>query len=67
VAPDGSTSFTIQFTPTIPPVIKSATVSILNNDADENPYDFEITGTATPGGQEGVWDTSKWDGAVWGA
>jgi len=36
VAPRGTTTFTIRFAPASTE-IKSATVSILNNDADENP------------------------------
>jgi len=47
VAPSGTTSFTIRFEPTSTGS-KSATLSIANNDSDENPYDFDITGTATP-------------------
>jgi hypothetical protein len=46
VAPGGSTSFTVRFTPTSPGV-KTATISIANNDADKNPYTFTITGTGT--------------------
>jgi hypothetical protein len=45
----GNTNFTVTFTPTTPGV-KSATISIANNDTDENPYTFTLTGTgvATP-------------------
>ena len=38
-----STTFTIRFTPSFPGV-RNATVSISNNDGDEDPYDFAITG-----------------------
>ncbi len=45
VAADGGTStFTIQFDPSVA-VIRNATVSIANDDADENPYSFSISGT----------------------
>ncbi len=46
VAPSGTTSFTISFTPTSVGA-KTATVSIPNNDTDENPYTFTVTGTGT--------------------
>ena len=46
VIPSGSTSFTIRFTPSSAGV-KSATVTIVNNDSDENPYTFTITGTGS--------------------
>lgn len=39
-----STLFSIAFTPTSPG-LRTATVRILNNDADENPYTFVINGT----------------------
>jgi hypothetical protein len=45
VAAAGNTNFTVTFTPTTPGV-KTATVSIANNDTDENPYTFTLTGTA---------------------
>ncbi len=40
----GTTTFTIQFAPSAAG-LRTATVSIANNDADENPYDFAIQGT----------------------
>jgi hypothetical protein len=46
VAPSGSTTFTIKFTPTSAGV-KNATVSIGNNDPNENPYTFAIKGNGT--------------------
>lgn len=46
VAAGGETSFTVQFSPTVTES-KSATLSISNNDADENPYNFEISGWGT--------------------
>ncbi len=45
VAADGGTStFTIQFDPSVA-AIRNATVSIANDDTDENPYLFSISGT----------------------
>jgi CSLREA domain-containing protein len=43
VAASGSTKFTVIFTPTAA-VTRTATISIANNDADENPYTFSIQG-----------------------
>ena len=39
----GSTTFTVRFNPTAPG-IRTATISIANNDSDENPYTFAIKG-----------------------
>ncbi len=44
IIPNGSTTFTIAFTP-VSAGTKTATVSIANDDPDENPYNFDITGT----------------------
>jgi len=44
VAASGSTTFVIRLTPTSEGV-KTATISIANNDSDENPYVLTITGT----------------------
>lgn len=44
IASGSSTSFTITFNPTAGGT-RSASVSIVNSDADENPYDFNIQGT----------------------
>ncbi|MFY0673195.1 MAG: choice-of-anchor D domain-containing protein [Bacteroidia bacterium] len=41
-----STTFTVVFDPSSPGT-KNATLSIANNDADENPYNFNITGFGT--------------------
>lgn len=46
VAASGTTTFTISFDPSASGV-RSATVSIANDDSDENPYDFSIQGTGT--------------------
>jgi flagellar hook assembly protein FlgD len=42
----GMTTFTVQFNPSATG-LRSATISIANDDADENPYDFAIQGTGT--------------------
>jgi len=42
----GTTTYTVRFTPTSAGV-KTAQVSIGNNDSDENPYNFAIQGTGT--------------------
>ncbi|RZJ35982.1 MAG: choice-of-anchor D domain-containing protein [Flavobacterium sp.] len=39
----GTTTFTIRFSPTSSG-LKTATVNLVNNDANENPYDFSISG-----------------------
>ncbi|PKQ46519.1 choice-of-anchor D domain-containing protein [Confluentibacter flavum] len=44
IASAGSTTFSIQFNPASAGV-KTATLSIANNDSNENPYNFNITGT----------------------
>lgn len=46
VSASGSASFTVRFAPTSIGA-KSATISIADNDSDENPYNFTVTGTAT--------------------
>ncbi|MDY6837396.1 MAG: choice-of-anchor D domain-containing protein [Thermodesulfobacteriota bacterium] len=42
----GTTTFTITFDPSAPG-LRTATVSIANDDGDENPYNFSIQGTGT--------------------
>lgn len=44
VAPGGSTTFTIRFAPSSDGP-KNATLSLVNNDGDENPYNFTLQGT----------------------
>ncbi len=46
IAPSGNTSFTITFNPS-GLGLRTATVSIANNDSNENPYTFDIQGTGT--------------------
>jgi len=43
--PTGSTTFAVTFTP-VGAGLKSAALHIASNDADENPYDIELTGTS---------------------
>jgi len=42
-----TTTFTVRFSPASTGA-KTATISIANNDSDENPYNLTITGTGTP-------------------
>jgi Tol biopolymer transport system component len=44
---NGTTTFTVEFTPTAVG-LRTATLSIANDDADENPYDFSVQGTFNP-------------------
>jgi hypothetical protein len=46
VAQGTSTTFTVTFDPSAAGA-RTATISIVNNDSDENPYDFALTGTGT--------------------
>ncbi len=46
VAPGGSLTFNVFFTPKAPGV-RSTVVHLASNDADENPYDIRLSGTAT--------------------
>ena len=46
IAASGSTTFTVSFDPSASG-IRSTTVNLVNNDADENPYTFAIQGTGT--------------------
>jgi hypothetical protein len=46
VAAAGTTTFQVTFNPSATG-LRSATLSIANNDADENPYNFSIQGTGT--------------------
>jgi len=46
VAPGDSLSFTVTFAPDTVGTL-SAVISVENNDADENPYDFTVQGTGT--------------------
>ncbi len=46
VAPNGSTTFTVRFAPTVAATIKTAALHMANNDADENPFDINLSGRA---------------------
>ena len=54
IAPNSSTTFQITFDPSSTGT-RTATISIANNDADENPYTFSIQGKGT-GASEAVYD-----------
>ena len=45
-SPGNSATFTVTFDPSATG-LRTATISIANNDCDENPYDFAIQGTGT--------------------
>jgi hypothetical protein len=47
VAAAGSTTFQVTFNPSADG-LRDATISIANNDADENPYNYSINGTGDP-------------------
>ncbi len=49
LAPGGSTSVTVQFDPSNLG-IRTAVLTVANDDADENPYDFTLTGQGISGG-----------------
>ena len=46
VAPGGTTTFTVRFTP-LSTGLKTATLHIANNDSTQNPFDFALAGTGT--------------------
>ncbi|MCL4177427.1 MAG: choice-of-anchor D domain-containing protein [Verrucomicrobia bacterium] len=58
IAPGGSTSFTVRFDPSVRG-LRSATVSIANNDPDETPCTFAIQGAGFSAGRETLWPDSK--------
>ena len=41
--PGQTAFFTVNYTPSSVPAVNDATVSLVNNDSDENPYTFDIT------------------------
>ncbi|WP_367716618.1 choice-of-anchor D domain-containing protein [Nitratireductor sp. GISD-1A_MAKvit] len=47
IASGGSGTFTVRFSPVGAPGSRNATVTLRNNDADEDPFTFAISGTAT--------------------
>lgn len=63
----GNTTFDIAFSPTTTG-LRSAVVTILNNDPDESPYSFNISGTGAMLEAGGVWsylDDGSNQGTVW--
>lgn len=73
VAPAGTTTFTLQVSP-VSATDFSFAVSITNDDADENPYNFELQGdTQAPsggssgggGGSDEDCSTSERSGSLW--
>ena len=62
VAAGGSTTFTVTFDPSAPGT-RTATLSITNNDSDENPYNFSIQGTGMNAMGPGTYDDthSAWN------
>ena len=64
VAPSvGTTTFTVVFDPAAVG-LRSATLSIANDDPDENPYDFAIQGTGVAGLESDVTPRPDGDGSV---
>lgn len=67
--PSGSSNFTVRFTPTGSGV-KTASLSIANNDTDESAFVIELTGTAlsftTDSDNDGLNDASEFNMAVLG-
>jgi hypothetical protein len=51
IAASGNTTFTITFNPSATG-LRTATISIANNDSNENPYNFNIQGTGATTAQE---------------
>lgn len=58
IAASGSTAFNVTFDPASAGV-KTATISIANNDSNENPYDFSITGTGTNSAETDLYAVSS--------
>ena len=55
----GTTTFTIRYEPSMAGTINTATLSIANNDCDENPYTFDVRGQSSTLGLTEV-GNSKW-------
>ena len=55
IASGGSLTFTVEFNPTAVGT-RTATISIANDDGDENPYNFAIQGTGDPAGAGTIGD-----------
>ena len=67
--PSGSSNFTVRFTPT-GSGLKTASLTIPNNDGDEHPFVINLTGTAhsftTDGDNDGLSDASEFNMAALG-
>lgn len=55
LAPGASDTFTVELDPTTVGV-KSGQISLINNDGDENPFNFEIRGQVTPAENTALFD-----------
>ncbi|MFO1497745.1 MAG: choice-of-anchor D domain-containing protein [Verrucomicrobiota bacterium] len=58
LAPGGTASFKVRFDPSVRG-LRSATVTIANNDLSENPYNFAVQGAGFLTGRETIWPDSK--------
>lgn len=58
IASGGSLTFTVEFNPTALGT-RTATISIANDDSDENPYNFAIQGTGDPAGAGTIGDDQQ--------
>ncbi len=58
VPPGGSSQFTVRFSPAAPG-LRSATVSIGSNDADESPFQFAVQGAGLTTGRESIFPDTK--------
>ena len=58
VAPGGTATFTVRFDPSARG-LRTATVSIANNDSTENPYTFTVQGGGVAAGRESLFPDTK--------
>jgi hypothetical protein len=58
VAPGGTATFKVRFDPAARG-LSAATVSVTNNDADENPYEFAVQGAGFTTGRESLFPDTK--------
>jgi hypothetical protein len=54
IAPGGGATFTVHFSP-LNQGLRTATISVANNDALENPYQFAVQGAGFITGRESIW------------
>ncbi len=59
----GTTTFTVQYTPTLAGAY-SFNLTFANNDSDENPYNFTLSGTATGAPEIAVAETGQGQGGI---